>query len=60
MNLLQVLASVDVSGIELTALVDSVGIEAGGNITIPVFEDPMTMSLGDISLIISRRRICNR
>ena len=46
-------ASVDVSGIELTAIVDSVGIEAGGNVSIPVFENPMTASLGDISLIIS-------
>jgi hypothetical protein len=46
-------ASVDVSGIELTTIVNSVGIEAGGNVSIPVFDSPMTMSLGDISLIIS-------
>ena len=46
-------ASVDITGTELTMVVNSVGIEAGGNITIPVFEDPMTMSLGDISLTIS-------
>jgi hypothetical protein len=46
-------ASVDITGTELTMVVNSVGIEAGGNVTIPVFENPMAMSLGDISLIIS-------
>ena len=46
-------ASVDATGTELTMVVNSVGIEAGGNVSIPVFENPMTMSLGDISLIIS-------
>ena len=46
-------ASVDVSGIELTTVVNSVGIEAGGNVSIPVFENPMTTSLGDVELLSS-------
>jgi hypothetical protein len=41
-------ASVDVSGIELTAIVDSVGIEAGGSVSIPIFVSPMTMVAGDV------------
>jgi hypothetical protein len=45
--------SIDVTGQELTIVVDSVGIEAGGSVSIPVFESPMNISLGDVGLIIS-------
>jgi hypothetical protein len=40
-------SSVTATGFGLTAEINSVGIEASGNISIPVFENPMSMNLGD-------------
>jgi hypothetical protein len=40
-------SSVTVTGFGLTAEINSVEIEASGNISIPVFENSMSMNLGD-------------
>jgi hypothetical protein len=40
-------SSVTVTGFGLTTEINSVGIEASGNISVPVFENPMSINLGN-------------
>jgi hypothetical protein len=48
-------SSVTVTGFGLTAEINSVGIEASGNISIPVFENPMSINLGNATATIYNR-----
>ena len=40
--------NVDVTGAELTSVVNSVGIEAAGNISVPVFDSPISIVLDNV------------